>query len=279
MCTIGEGEISELHVGLKGTMNALFLKDFAEKTRRALEGRVREGKSGVGYASAMTLFARMTRSANRSMAAEARVVRRIFSRFAAGNSPRQIAIDLSGIGCVTVPQDLWDAAKQRQQMVKRDTRPDAREIPFWARQRPRFLVSGLAKCGERGSRDVKIRANLFGCAAARNCGTCGNRLNIRVEMLEKIILDSLRSRLIEPDLFKAFCEEFHREVNRLRNDESRRREAYRAQSRRIPYPPDLAIVVAPAPLIHPNLAEIYRQRVEQLREALYDITRRERPSS
>jgi site-specific DNA recombinase len=32
--TLAEGEISELHVGLKGTMNALFLKDLAQKTRR-----------------------------------------------------------------------------------------------------------------------------------------------------------------------------------------------------------------------------------------------------
>ena len=34
--TLAEGEISELHVGLKGTMNALFLKDLAQKTRRGL---------------------------------------------------------------------------------------------------------------------------------------------------------------------------------------------------------------------------------------------------
>ncbi|TPI29736.1 recombinase family protein, partial [Mesorhizobium sp. B3-1-9] len=38
--TLTEGEISELHVGLKGTMNALFLKDLALKTHRGLRGRV-----------------------------------------------------------------------------------------------------------------------------------------------------------------------------------------------------------------------------------------------
>ena len=41
LVTLAEGEITELHVGLKGTMNALFLKDLADKTRRGLEGRVR----------------------------------------------------------------------------------------------------------------------------------------------------------------------------------------------------------------------------------------------
>ena len=43
--TLSEGEITELHVGLKGTMNALFLKDLAAKTHRGLRGRVEKGKS------------------------------------------------------------------------------------------------------------------------------------------------------------------------------------------------------------------------------------------
>ena len=46
--TLAEGEINELHVGLKGTMNALFLKDLAAKTHRGLRGRVEQGRSGGG---------------------------------------------------------------------------------------------------------------------------------------------------------------------------------------------------------------------------------------
>jgi DNA invertase Pin-like site-specific DNA recombinase len=56
--TLAEGEISELHVGLKGTMNALFLKDLAAKTHRGLRGRVEKGKAGgglcYGYGSGRT---------------------------------------------------------------------------------------------------------------------------------------------------------------------------------------------------------------------------------
>jgi site-specific DNA recombinase len=50
--TLSEGEITHLHVGLKGTMNALFLKDLADKTRRGLRGRVEAGKAA--FATAMT---------------------------------------------------------------------------------------------------------------------------------------------------------------------------------------------------------------------------------
>jgi site-specific DNA recombinase len=41
--------------------------------------------------------------------------------------------------------------------------------------------------------------------------------------------------MMEPDLFKAFCEEFHREVNRLRIDESAAVDAKRAKLDRVEY--------------------------------------------
>ena len=49
--TVAEGAISELHIGLKGTMSAMYLKDLAQKTHRGLEGRVRKGMSagGISY--------------------------------------------------------------------------------------------------------------------------------------------------------------------------------------------------------------------------------------
>jgi DNA invertase Pin-like site-specific DNA recombinase len=102
--TLSEGEISALHVGLKGTMNALFLKDLAIKTRRGLEGRVRQGLSGGGNAygydvirefSADGTPARGKRKVNDE---EARTVQRIFAAFADGQSPRAIAHALNREG-------------------------------------------------------------------------------------------------------------------------------------------------------------------------------------
>lgn len=46
--TLTDGEITDLHVGMKGTMSARFLKDLAQKTHRGLRGRVEKGKSGGG---------------------------------------------------------------------------------------------------------------------------------------------------------------------------------------------------------------------------------------
>jgi len=376
LVTLAEGEISELHVGLKGTMNALFLKDLAQKVRRGLEGRVRQGRSGGGLCYGYDVIrehdarGELIHGGRQINETEATIVRQVFTEFAHGKSPRRIAIDLNKTGVVgpqggnwgastingnaargtgilnnelyigrliwnrlryvkdpstgkrvsrlndqagwiiheapelrIVPQDLWDIVKARQAAMSADTRPDARgNRRFWTKQRPRFLVSGIAKCGSCGASYVKISQNLFGCAAARNKGTCENRLNIRIDVLEAEILDGLRHRLMAPDLFKEFCQEFHREINRLRSTECAVAESRKAElaqverrvrklvelitdddapvralknelnaleCRQVELQQSLATMSAPAPMIHPNLAEVYRQRVASLQDALH----------
>ncbi len=83
--TLAEGDITHLHIGFKGTMNALFLKDLAEKTHRRLRGRVEDGKSAgglcYGYRVVKTLNgATVTTGEREIVPEEARVVERIFQR-------------------------------------------------------------------------------------------------------------------------------------------------------------------------------------------------------
>ncbi|MEA2916089.1 MAG: site-specific recombinase [Bradyrhizobium sp.] len=46
------------------------------------------------------------------------------------------------------------------------------------------VLAGLMKCGRCGSGYTLISKDLLGCAAARNKGTCNNRLKIRRDTLE-----------------------------------------------------------------------------------------------
>src|SRR5467141_3290782 len=101
--TLAEGEISELHVGLKGTMNALFLKDLAAKTHRGLRGCVEEGKSAgglcYGYRVVKSLSGGIVTTGEREIEpAEAANVERIFREFAAGVAPKAIAKRLNRDG-------------------------------------------------------------------------------------------------------------------------------------------------------------------------------------
>ena len=91
--TLAEGEISELHVGLKGTMNALFLKDLADKTKRGLRGRVEAGRWAGGLSYGYDVVRELDQrgepiGGGRTVnAAKADTVRTIFEAYAAGKSP------------------------------------------------------------------------------------------------------------------------------------------------------------------------------------------------
>ncbi len=95
--TLSEGSVSELEIGFKGTMGAMFLRDLADKTRRGLRGRVEAGRSGGGNSFGYDVVRRL--KANGSQATgerqinleEAAIVTRIFEDYVGGHSPRKIA--------------------------------------------------------------------------------------------------------------------------------------------------------------------------------------------
>ena len=95
--TLSEGRVSELHVGLSGTMNQLFLVELGKKTRRGLVGRVKSGFSGGGRCYGYQLVEGQT-GVFQIDQAQASVVTRIFNDYASGKSPRQIAHALNAEG-------------------------------------------------------------------------------------------------------------------------------------------------------------------------------------
>lgn len=112
--TLSEGEISVLHIGLKGTMNAMFLKDLADKTRRGLRGKIEKGKSGGGLAYGYKVVRQFTPQGEAIKGdckvdeKQAQVVRRIFHEFAILNkSPKSIAHGLNSDGVVGPSKKQW----------------------------------------------------------------------------------------------------------------------------------------------------------------------------
>jgi site-specific DNA recombinase len=102
--TKAEGEINEMHIGLGGTMSALFLKNLAQETHRGLEGRVRNGKSAgglsYGYRAVKELRTDGTVTTGERVIVEneAAVVCRIFEGYASGLSARTLAAALNAEG-------------------------------------------------------------------------------------------------------------------------------------------------------------------------------------
>ncbi len=381
LVTLAEGEINELHIGLKGTMNALFLKDLARKTRRGLEGRVRQGRSGGGLCYGYDVVREVDAAGNpvaggrRINEVEAGIVRRIFAMFAAGQSPRAIARTLNGEGAPgprgrawrdttirghatrrtgilrndlydgrlvwnkqryikdpstgkrlarpnpreewivhempalrIVDDDLWAAVQRRLDGIRNsEAVTKARKTRFWEQRRPRHLLTGLVHCGVCGGAYASIGRDYIGCGRARQQGNCGNKKSIRRGVLESLVLDGLRARLMAPELVKEFIAAFHAEVNRLNAGRDQRLALQRKElseistklaglinaiadgfrsdglqqmltdleARKRDKEEELSAAPPPAPRLHPNLAELYRRKVADLHEALADVSIRQ----
>ena len=114
-----------------------------------------------------------------------------------------------------IDQDIWDRVKTRQGEQSAATFGD-KKPGWWDRRRPRYLFSGLVKCGVCGGGVVNLNAERVGCASARNKGTCDNKRTLRREILEATILEGLHSHLMDPALYEIFCEEYTRHLNTLR---------------------------------------------------------------
>ncbi len=346
--TLSEGEVSELHIGLKGTMGALFLKDLADKTRRGLRGRVEMGRSGGGLCFGYNVVRTADpddRGEREINPTEAIVVRRISRDYLAGQSSRTIAMTLNEEG-IAGPQGkewgpstihgnpkrgtgilnnelyigrlVWNRLRYMKDpdTGRRVSRPNpesewvVHEVPdlrivdqsIWDEVKARQASLAFDTTGDSGNpmNDRRRPKHLLGCSTARNKGTCSNRMNIRRDALEASILNGLRKHLMEPELFKEFCAEFTREVNRLRIERGADLVGWQKEFERADreldkmvdailqgYPPlklkdkaeklearkaELAELLAnadePPPLLHPNMAHVYQDRVSKLCENL-----------
>lgn len=111
--TLSEGEVDNLHIGLKGTMNAMFLQELANKTRRGLRGRIEQGKSGGGKTYGYDVVrcfntdGETVRGERRINPQKAEEVNRIFTEYLAGHSPKAIATRLNKDGITGPTTKGW----------------------------------------------------------------------------------------------------------------------------------------------------------------------------
>ena len=198
-----------------------------------------------------------------------------------------------------VDDELWQRVKDRQQNTRRQI-AEGRDIRSERARRPRYLLSGLLQCGVCGGGFSKISQKHYGCSTARNKGTCNNLLTIRRNVIEEMVLAGLKDQLMQPVAYEEFIAEFNREANRLASSEDQEREhlgrdiekvdgqiarlieAIKSgvpgeavkdeitalEAHKTALTSKLEIVPLPKPRLHPNLARIYRDKIENLIAAL-----------
>ena len=122
-----------------------------------------------------------------------------------------------------VPQELWDRVKERQKAMK----PIGEK--FWKAKRPKYLLSGLLKCGECGGGFAKANHDRYGCATRANKGTCDNTLKIKASDLEARVTHALNKTLMDPELCGVFADEYVKHMNDLRRRQNETVDRYKAK--------------------------------------------------
>jgi site-specific DNA recombinase len=109
------GKISDLHVGMKGTMSAIELKKISERTRRGQIGSVKAGKvaGGLPYGYAVNPYNKkgeIEAGHRKIVPAHAAVIKRIYDDYLAGKSANQIVRELNNEGIPGPRNGQWNAS-------------------------------------------------------------------------------------------------------------------------------------------------------------------------
>jgi len=199
-----------------------------------------------------------------------------------------------------IDEELWEQVKERQAAIlkKFETKPGPNKLNHTHRRK--FLLSGLLSCGTcDGSYTIRGQ-DRYGCYNHYNRGTCDNKRTIKRQIIEARVIAGLKDKLLAPDLVAEFIKVFQEETNALNHD----REMATAQDKaaltkaersikgildaiedgrhqrsmldrldeleRQKDQIEARIAKAPPPLlrIHPNVAEIYRTKIQRLEDAL-----------
>lgn len=111
--TLSEGEVGELHIGLRGTMAAMVRKDTADKVKRGLTGRALAGMNPGGMAYGYRKVPRLDERGEpvRGLRVidqdQAAIIRRCFTEFAADLSGRSIIARLNADGIPSPSGGKW----------------------------------------------------------------------------------------------------------------------------------------------------------------------------
>ncbi len=207
-----------------------------------------------------------------------------------------------------VGDELWAAARARQKQISEVFGPnpantlEGRMKRVRLTGRPVHLLSGLLTCGCCGGKVGITTPNRYACLNHHRRGTCDNGRSITRDRIEARVLTGLKERLVSSEAVAEAVRAYAEEMNRL--NRGRRIQATTDQKTLAKIEKAIAGIIAaiedgmyqpsmkarmddlerqkteivtrmaqaPAdiPDIHPNIANLYRRRVEHFSDALND---------
>lgn len=171
---------------------------------------------------------------------------------------------------------------------------------------PRHLLSGLLKCGCCGSTYVVRGTDKAGrymrCSRMVETGLCDNRRLIRIEAIERRVIDGIETHLAAPEIVAEYVREYHRLCREQAGGFERERRALdrkidqlaaecrnivdmiakgrasrtleerldQAEAERLAAEQEREALTASPVEFHPNAGELYRKKIADLKRLLGD---------
>ena len=109
-----------------------------------------------------------------------------------------------------VDEDVWQAACARAASQRHGTSDRKTTTGKGSGGRsPKYLFSGLLRCGTCGAAYVVVDRYQYGCSYNRDRGAsvCANRIRVARTTVESVLLDDVRRELLGPAAYAAFEQE------------------------------------------------------------------------
>ena len=119
-----------------------------------------------------------------------------------------------------IDDDLWQSVKIRQRAIWKATEanvnPD-KTPPNWAQRRATHILSERAFCGHCSGSIVSVGKDYLACGNARKLKTCSQNKSIRRPALDDIVIDLLKNKLMQPAAVSVFITTYNNEIKSHRS--------------------------------------------------------------
>lgn len=170
-----------------------------------------------------------------------------------------------------IDQSLWNRVKDRQKEQRERVR--AAQSKNGSRRagpgrRPRYLFSGLLRCGVCGGTYVIVNSYQYGCSRHKESGApvCANSIRVPRRLLEQCLLAAIREELCSDEAFALF----RAETTRLLREMRRRMPDHSAKLRNIEGRIENMVEAIQAGAFSPALKQAL-EAAEREREALQAV--------
>lgn len=179
--------------------------------------------------------------------------------------PRSEWVIIEAPNLKIIDDDLWAACEARARAQKRDTAAKENAGRGPGGRGPKYLLSGLLRCGCCGAPFTIVNRSHYGCSSRTNRGasTCENTYKVRRETVERELLAGVRAQLLSEESFKEFEAEARAALKAIRPDPVAAKKRVGEASREL----DNIMTAIKAGIITPTTKAALQQAEDDLSEA------------